>query len=97
MRNIARIVSNSDQPFNPNSLDNDWEILKLSSELELNAEVFPACLPSTTDYLSTTSTEESCFTSGWGTLSSGRKYFLTCFLMIHIHQFLYLYIKHTLS
>ena len=75
VRNIARIVSNSDLPFNANSLDNDWEILKISSELELNAEVFPACLPSTEDFLSTTSTEESCFTSGWGTLSSGGKIF----------------------
>ena len=85
MRDIARVVSNSDLPFNSNSLDNDWEILKLSSELELNADVFPACLPSSADYLSTTSTEESCFTSGWGTLSSG------------FYLFLYLYIKHTLS
>ena len=88
MRDIARVVSNSDLPFNSNSLDNDWEILKLSSELELNADIFPACLPSSADYLSTTSTEESCFTSGWGTLSSGGKYFLLV---------LYLYIKHTLS
>ena len=73
VRDIARIVSNSDLPFNANSLDNDWEILKISSELELNTEVFPACLPSTAGYLSATSTEENCFTSGWGTLSSGGK------------------------
>ena len=85
VRNILRVASNPDLPFNSGTLDNDWEILKLSSELELNDDVLPACLPSSADYLSTTSTEESCFTSGWGTLSSG------------FYLFLYLYIKHTLS
>lgn len=71
MRNILRVASNYDLPFNSGTLDNDWEILKLSSELELNDDVLPACLPSSADYLSTSSTEDECFTSGWGTLSSG--------------------------
>jgi len=44
--------------------------LKLDSPLELNDDVQPACLPSA-DYLSATETEARCFTSGWGTLSSG--------------------------
>jgi len=39
--------------------------------LDLNDDVYPACLPSSASYLSTSSTEERCFTSGWGTLSSG--------------------------
>ena len=72
MRHIARIVSNPDLPFNAETLDNDWEILKLTSKLELNSDVFPACLPSSSDYLSPASSEEDCFTSGWGTLMSGK-------------------------
>ena len=72
MRHIARIVSNPDLPFNAETLENDWEILKLTSELELNSDVFPACLPSSSDYLSPASSDEDCFTSGWGTLMSGK-------------------------
>merc|ERR1711963_861782 len=41
------------------------------SPLTLNNDVQPACLPSSTSYLDVSSTEESCYTSGWGTLSSG--------------------------
>merc|ERR1719433_1441998 len=70
-RSIAAVISNPDLPYNGGTLNNDWAILKLSSPLDLNDDVFPACLPSSTSYLSTSSTEERCFTSGWGTLSSG--------------------------
>ena len=70
VRNIQRIISNTDLPYNDITSDNDWVILKLSSPLELNDNVFPACLPEA-DYLDISSTEEACFTSGWGTLSSG--------------------------
>merc|ERR1739836_314685 len=70
-RSIAYVVNNPDLPYNGGTLNNDWAILKLSSPLDLTADVFPACLPSSTSYLSTSSTEERCFTSGWGTLSSG--------------------------
>ena len=76
MRNIQRIISNADLPYNDITSDNDWVILKLSSPLELNNKVFPACLPEA-DYLDISSTEEACFTSGWGTLASG---------MIRIHN-----------
>merc|ERR1712008_598668 len=38
--------------------------------LELNEEVKPACLPSSAGYLDVSSSEDRCFTSGWGTLSS---------------------------
>merc|ERR1712021_62204 len=31
----------------------------------------PACLPSSSEYLGISSTEDRCFTSGWGTLESG--------------------------
>ena len=70
VRSIIRIISNNDLPYNDITSDNDWVILKLSSPLELNDNVFPACLPEA-DYLDISSTEEACFTSGWGTLASG--------------------------
>ena len=70
MRNIQRIISNNDLPYDQVTSDNDWVILKLSTPLELNEKIFPACLPEA-DYLDTSSTEEACFTSGWGTLASG--------------------------
>ena len=57
--------------YNPNTFENDFAILKLDSPLELNDDVKPACLPTSSDYLDVSSTEEECFTSGWGTLSSG--------------------------
>merc|ERR1739838_801936 len=73
IRNIASIVwnTNAGQTYNSGTLDNDFVILKLESPLELNADVQPACLPSSAAYLDVSSTEERCFTSGWGTLSSG--------------------------
>ena len=57
--------------FNSTTFDNDFVILKLDSPLVFNADVQPACLPSSASYLDTSSTEERCFTSGWGTLSFG--------------------------
>merc|ERR1711971_926408 len=73
VRNIAQIVwnTNAGQTYNPNTLDNDFVILKLDSPLDFNADVHPACLPSSAAYLDVSSTEERCFTSGWGTLSYG--------------------------
>merc|ERR1712088_186047 len=70
VRGISQVISNPDLPYNSNSLNNDWVIVKLDSPLELNDNIQPACLPSA-DYLSATATEARCFTSGWGTLSSG--------------------------
>merc|ERR1719510_109523 len=70
-RGISQVISNNDLPYNGQTYNNDWVIVKLDSSLEINSNVQPACLPSSTEYLSTTATEERCFTSGWGTLSSG--------------------------
>jgi len=70
VRGISQVISNNDLPYNSNSLNNDWVIVKLDSPLELNDNIQPACLPSA-DYLPATATEARCFTSGWGTLSSG--------------------------
>merc|ERR1711971_825142 len=72
VRNIAQIVwnTNAGQTYNSGTLDNDFVILKLASPLELNEDVKPACLPSSAGYLDVSSSEDRCFTSGWGTLSS---------------------------
>merc|ERR1711962_987664 len=73
LRDIAQVIYNQNEGFqyNGQTLNNDFVILKLSNPLELNDDVKPACLPSSSDYLGVSSTEERCFTSGWGTLSSG--------------------------
>merc|ERR1719273_2797508 len=80
MRNIAQVIKNENAGFeyNPSTLDNDFVILKLDSPLTLNDDVKPACLPTSSDYLDVSSTEERCFTSGWGTLSSGGSATDTC-------------------
>jgi trypsin len=70
-RSISQVISNTDLPYNSQTTNNDWVIAKLSSPLEMNGNVQAACLPSSASYLPTTSTEARCFTSGWGTLSSG--------------------------
>ena len=70
VRGISQVISNPDLPYNSQTIDNDWLIVKLDSPLELNDDVQPACLPSA-DYLPANTTEARCFTSGWGTLSSG--------------------------
>ena len=70
VRGISQVISNPDLPYNSQTIDNDWLIVKLDSPLELNDDVQPACLPSA-DYLPANTTEAKCFTSGWGTLSSG--------------------------
>ena len=57
-------------PYDQNTYNNDWIILKLDSPLTLGGDVQAACLPSTS-YLPLTANEEQCWTSGWGTLSSG--------------------------
>merc|ERR1711962_1315891 len=73
LRDIAQVIYNQNEGFqyDGQTLNNDFVILKLSNPLELNDDVKPACLPSSSDYLGVSSTEERCFTSGWGTLSSG--------------------------
>jgi len=80
VRNIASIIWNTNSGFvyNPSTLDNDVVILKLDSPLTLNDDVKPACLPSSASYLGVASSEERCFTSGWGTLSSSGSSPNTC-------------------
>ena len=73
MKDIHHMI-NTDKGFeyNDTTKDNDFIILKLGSPLILNEDVQPACLPSSKDYLGLDSTEDRCFTSGWGTLKSGK-------------------------
>ena len=74
MKDINRTILNTDFGFeyNDHTKDNDFIILKLGSPLIINEDIQPACLPSSKDYLSYNSTEDRCFTSGWGTLESGK-------------------------
>jgi hypothetical protein len=68
------MILNTDEGFKYDDItkDNDFIILKLGSPLVLDKHVQPACLPSSKNYLGSNSTEERCFTSGWGTLQSGK-------------------------
>ena len=74
MKDIHHTILNTDFGFEYNEMteDNDFIILKLGSPLIFNKDVRPACLPSSKDYLGLDSTEDRCFTSGWGTLESGK-------------------------
>merc|ERR1711981_517275 len=64
---IANGVWNEEMPYVGNN--NDFIILKLSSTLTFNDNVGPACLPDP-DHAPDTK-GQTCFVSGWGTLSSG--------------------------
>ena len=70
VRGISQVISNTDLPYDSETTNNDWLIVKLDSPLLMGGDVHSACLPSSS-YLPANSTEERCFTSGWGTLSSG--------------------------
>ena len=74
MKDVHDTILNTDLgfEFNEKTLDNDFIILKLGSPLIFNKDVRPACLPSSKDFLGLNSKEDRCFTSGWGTLESGK-------------------------
>merc|ERR1719154_421256 len=63
---VSQIIKRSD--YNENSINNDIAILKLSRDVELNDNVVPACLPSTT---SSQYFGKQATVSGWGTTSEG--------------------------
>ena len=79
-KDIGDIIWNQNVEFEFDSptFDNDFVILKLGSPLQFNNETQPACLPSSPGYLSLNSTEDRCFTSGWGQLQSGKHLCLYC-------------------
>ena len=67
--------------FIEGTFENDFVILKLSSPLQFNINVQPACLPTSKNFLSLDSTEDMCFTSGWGRLQHGKLFLSTsCYL-----------------
>ena len=67
---ISEIISNTDLPFDYDTGNNDWIILKLDAPLTMSSDVQAACLPSPS-YMPDNITETRCFTSGWGQLSDG--------------------------
>ena len=73
VRGISQVISNTDLPYNDIPHNNDWDILKLDSPLIMGDNVQAACLPSSASYMPANSTEERCFTSGWGSLSKGNR------------------------
>merc|ERR1719435_749746 len=66
---IANGVWNADMPYQGNN--NDFVILKLSSALTFNDNVYPACLPDADHAPEVETPAQTCFVSGWGTLESG--------------------------
>ena len=77
IKDIAQIVWNvaEGMKFIRSTFENDFVILKLGSPLQFNTDVQPACLPTSKNFLSLDSTEDMCFTSGWGTLQYGKQFF----------------------
>ena len=72
VRGISEVIPNTEHPYNSQTMDNDYVIAKLDSPLELGGDVQVACLPSAS-YLPADSTEDNCYVSGWGALSSGKQ------------------------
>ena len=74
MKDIGAAIWNQNVGFEYDdpTKDNDFVILKLGSPLQFNNDVQPACLPSSSGYLSLDSTKDRCFTSGWGQLQSSK-------------------------
>ena len=68
---MAEIIFNTDPEFEYIFPNNDFVILKLDIPLNFDKDVKPACLPPSKGYLDLSSTEEQCYTSGWGDLTNG--------------------------
>ena len=66
---ISQKISNTVDVYKPSTLNNDYIILKLESDLQFNENVQPACLPEATYEPGTSG--KTCYVSGWGTLQSG--------------------------
>ena len=56
-------------PFDYQTMDNDYAILKLITNLTFNENVHAACLPNST--FAPDTTDQTCFTSGWGGFFTG--------------------------
>ena len=62
---IRTISQKINHPTYVSGAANDWQIIKLSTPLDFNANVQPACLPDSTDYMAS-SIGDKCYVSGWG-------------------------------
>ena len=76
LKDIAEVIWNTNEgfEFNGTMFYNDFVILKLGSPLQFDDNVQPACLPSSQKYLDSDTTEERCFTSGWGKLQHSENF-----------------------
>jgi len=63
---VERVIKRPD--YNTNTIDNDIALLRLSSEVEFNNNVIPACLPTNRDQQYA---NWEAVVSGWGTTSEG--------------------------
>ena len=69
---IEKVIYNEDFPYNPSLLQYDIAILKLTSPLEFNDDVKPACMP-TEEMNSVEYSNDDCYISGWGRSSKYNK------------------------
>ena len=61
------LLTHSFLPLDPNA-DSDVAIIKLSSPLNFNSDVRPACLPPNQAFYTENEGENNAITSGWGLL-----------------------------
>merc|ERR1712083_626725 len=66
---VSKAIYNQDAKYNKANMDNDIVILKLKTALKFNANVQPACLPTTT--FAPENKKSMSVVSGWGTLKAG--------------------------
>ena len=73
VRKIAQIIKHPDLEYQEidGKAYNDYVIFKLDIPFIFNDDVQSACLPPSKEYLGLGSSEEQCFTSGWGRTQSG--------------------------
>ena len=91
IKDIAQIIWNvaEGMKFIKSTFENDFVILKLGSPLQFNINVQPACLPTSKNFLSLDSTEDMCFTSGWGRLQHGKLIFFIFMLSSKIYSLIF--------
>ena len=79
LKNIGQLIWDNNNVYAPGPGGeplNDWVIMKLSSPLILNVDVQPACLPvNNWAPENDNNLKQKCFTSGWGTTSSGLMFY----------------------
>ena len=69
VKQIEAVLFNQEFPYNANRIKYDIALLKLSSPLEFNDDVKPACMP-TVEISSIAYSNDDCYISGWGRSSN---------------------------